>query len=160
MQLDSIVHIIDSLNDDDEKIFLWSAVAVARNSIQYWTSSKGQLWINKLNSLYSNKINSDINKNTNIIVGIDDQQKVCDINWNAVGYADFVGFCNAVKNNAAKIAVIAVRSAIVGALNSGGLAAVPAAILGAAGGALQYGIKGAIVASAGCIAWQIAFGSL
>lgn len=103
--LSNIDNMIYNMQNDDKKIFLWASVAIARSSIQYWTSANGKLWIDKFKSLNANKSmldNSGINK------GI----LATDINWNAVAYADFADFCRTVKANSGKIVLDAVRGAI------------------------------------------------
>lgn len=133
---------IDANSVDDNKPFLYAALAVACHSAQYWQGTNGSKWLTPINSYGNNYIPGYV--------------PLATINWGEVAHQDYIGFISAVGTAIAtgSWTAGAARGAIIGGLSTGGVGAIAGAIIGAVGQVGAIGVGGAVLASAAELSWQ------
>jgi len=128
---------IDHHMNTDDRPFLYAALSVARHSVRYWSDEKvANKWIDIVND-FGTKHRRGFHK-------------TLAIDWGKVAEADYNGFCAAVIGYASSGAWKgpAMRGAIIGALTTGGVGSVAAAILNVVGHGAAAGVAGAVGMSA------------
>lgn len=134
---------IDGHGTANDKPGLYAVLAVARYSCQYWSGSSGQNWLDKVNEHGENFV--------------PDYVPQAAINWGAVAREDVKGFIAAVGYAifTGSFTAATLQGAVVGGLSTGGIGAVPGAIIGAVGSVAASGTAGAAGASALELAVQL-----
>jgi hypothetical protein len=125
--------------DNPELPFIFCMTRLAKHSLEYWNSSKGEVWLDKINEIASS-------------VGQNSIAARPHVNWKVVATADVIGFLAGAPagfNTGAVIGGLALG------IETGGLAAGVGATLGGLAGATVTGLTGAIGASGHALALEL-----
>ena len=132
---------LNTLNDD-EIVFVLSALSVAEHSLAYWSSSKGEMWKDRIIQI-SNSRNSNLHTKANS-TSIDLEEKANKIDWHNVAVVDVAAF---IAGFPAGVNVGAIVGGLTTGIATGGIAAGVGAVLGGVVGGSASGIAAAIGAS-------------
>lgn len=117
---------------DDEIVYFLCVSSVAKHSIEYWNTSRGQKWFNAYNLPFTP-------------IGTFNSNPQAKINWRNVAIADIIGFAGAFP---AGITTGMVAGGLAAGVASGGTLAAVGAVLGGLVGGTCTGLAGAAAASA------------
>jgi hypothetical protein len=139
---------IHKLNDN-EIVYILAVTNLAKHSMEYWNSEKGQLWLTKI------KGNLSVSVNNTAVNSIPENRKALfsgDINWRDVAKADVIAFGVGFP---AGVQVGALVGGVTAGIASGGITAGLGAVLGGIVGGTASGLATAIAASGLALAAEV-----